>query len=196
MATLGKHYAILNCDEDEPKRLKSVSTTGLWEKITSSLEGSFDQDREGNIRQPNTYHSNEFGRLYRNSVISLIRDKFGAEKDHTRKGNNLIFDLDRMDKMKRIYENAGKIKTMPRDSVTQRDDLDGKRLLNESHYPNRDQHENDNHNSDSQRISTSIGDHDESPSHTKRKCPYCEYEEQPFFLKIHVRNNHPTVTNI
>ena len=36
------------------------------------------------------------------------------------------------------------------------------------------------------------GDHDESPNHTNtEKCPYCDYEEHPFYLKIHKRNVHP-----
>jgi hypothetical protein len=194
LSSLGKDYASLDYDDDEPKRRKSISTTELWEKITSSLEGNFDRDREGNVRQPNIYYSNEFGRFYRNSVITLIRDKFGAEKDHTRKGNNLIFDLDRLDKMKRIYENHGKIKTNPRDSVTHRDDLKEKRIPNESHYSSQTDHKDEKYNCDSQGVHTSIGDHVESSSHTRNKCPYCEYEEQPFFLKIHVRNNHPMCT--
>jgi hypothetical protein len=122
-----------NEDEDEQKRLKSISTTELWQQITSSLDGHFDQDKDGTIRQPNTFYSDDFGRLYRSWVIAIIRDKFGAEKDHTRKGNNLIFDLDRLDKMKRIYENDGKIKTQPCDSVTHCDDSDRKEDPDESH---------------------------------------------------------------
>jgi hypothetical protein len=112
LSSLGKDYVSLsNFDDDDPKRLKSISATELWEQITTSLDGSFEQDRDGIIRQPNNYQSDEFGGLYRPRVIATIRDKFGAEKDHRRKGNNLIFDLDRLDKMKRIYENDGKIKT-------------------------------------------------------------------------------------
>lgn len=177
LSNLGKDCANLGFDDDGPKRLKSISTTDLWEKITSSLDGNFDQDRDGVIRQPNTFYSNEFGRLYRNWVIGIIRDKFGAEKDHTRKGNNLIFDLDRLEKMKRIYENDGKIKTRPRDSVIDRDDLQGKWDPSESR--------------DSSYAIPSTGDHSESPNHIKGKCPYCDYEEHPFYLKIHKRNVHP-----
>jgi hypothetical protein len=106
--------------EDETKRLKSISTTQSWEIITASLEGNFDRDKDGNTK-PNSYIFAEHGKKYRNNVIKIIMDKFGAEKDHTRAGNNLVFDLDRLDKMKRIYENGGKIKTVPCDSVTHRD---------------------------------------------------------------------------
>ena len=33
-------------------------------------------------------------------------------------------------------------------------------------------------------------DHNESQNHTKKKCPYCEYEEDPFFLKVHIKYTH------
>jgi hypothetical protein len=33
--------------------------------------------------------------------------------------------------------------------------------------------------------------HDESQNHVdKKKCPYCDYEEQPFFLKVHLKYTH------
>jgi hypothetical protein len=36
------------------------------------------------------------------------------------------------------------------------------------------------------------GDRDESLNHTHlEKCPYCDYKEHPFYLKIHKRNAHP-----
>jgi hypothetical protein len=185
LSSLGKDYVSLSdYDGDGSKRQKSISTTELWQKITGSLDGNFDQDRDGIIRQPNTFYSDEFGRLYRNWVIGIIRNKFGAEKDHTRKGNNLIFDLDRLDKMKRIYENDGKIKTKPRDSVTHRDDLEGNGYPGESH-------ENKEKQCDSSSIHTRGDEHSQSLSHTKEKCPYCDYEEHPFYLKFHKRNVHP-----
>lgn len=116
--------SISEYDEDKPKILKSISTTELWGEITSSLDGHFNQDNEGSIKEPNIFYSDDFEKLYRPRVITIIRDKFGAEKDHTRKGNNLIFDIDRLDKMKRIYDNDGKIKTVSCqcDSVTHCDD--------------------------------------------------------------------------
>jgi hypothetical protein len=117
--------SISHYDEDKPKILKSISTTELWGEITNSLDGHFNQDNDGSIKEPNTFYSDDFERLYRSRVITIIRDKFGAEKDHTRKGNNLIFDMDRLDKMKRIYDNVGKIKTVECDSVTHCDDTGG-----------------------------------------------------------------------
>jgi hypothetical protein len=205
LSTLGEDHVPLTDydDEDEPERLKSISTTELWEKITSSLYGHFDQDKDGVIREPNTYYFDEFGRKYRNSVMAIIRDKFGAEKDHTRKGNNLIFDLDRLDKMRRIYENDGKIKTKAYecDSVTHRDDLGRDGDPGESPTNDENERENEREKGDSTPTIPSVDEHSESLSHSadnislnhqtiRKKCPYCDYEEDPFFLKVHVKMGH------
>jgi arginyl-tRNA synthetase len=73
----------------------------------------------------NTFYFDDFGRQYRSRVIAIIRDKFGAEKDHKMKGNNLVFDLERLDKMKKIYENDGKIKTKPLDESSKNERENG-----------------------------------------------------------------------
>jgi hypothetical protein len=185
VSNLGEDYVSLSdYENDTPKRLKSISTTDLWEQITGSLDGKFDQDKDGTIRQPNTFYSDEFGRLYRSWVMAVIRDKFGAEKDHTRKGNNLIFDLDRLDKMKRIYDNDGKIKTksIDCDSVIDCDDP-SRRGQSESQLSNNEKE------GDSPSTLSGSGEHSESLDHTK--CPYCNYEEHPFYLKVHIKNMHP-----
>jgi hypothetical protein len=162
LSSLGKDYkTITDYGDDEQKRLKTITTTELWQQITGSLEGHFDQDKEGTIRQPNTFYSDDFDRLYRSWVIGIIRDKFGAEKDHKEKGNNLIFDLDRLDKMKRIYENDGKIKTVEADSLTHPDDTSGKWGSSESSNSNS---ENDAKVHDSQDTLSSRGGQSESVS--------------------------------
>jgi hypothetical protein len=111
---LGEDHVSLS-DDDIGKRLKSISATELWQQITNALEGDFKRDNNGDIIEPNTFYSADFGRQYRSRVIAIIRDKFGAEKDHRMKGNNLIFDLDRLEEMKKIYKDDGKIKTRPID---------------------------------------------------------------------------------
>jgi hypothetical protein len=91
----------------------SISATEIWDKITSELEGYFELDKDGTKKNPNVWYSADFGKKYRNTITKLICDKFGAEKDHKEKGNNLIFDYDYLQKMEKIYENKGKIKTNP-----------------------------------------------------------------------------------
>ena len=103
-----EHISLL--DDDKDKNLKSISATQLWGAITAELEGDFKRNNDGNILESNTYYSADFGRLYRSRVIAIIRDKFGAEKDHKEKGNNLIFDLEKLEQMNRIYKADGKIK--------------------------------------------------------------------------------------
>lgn len=70
--------------------------------------------------------------------------------------------------------------------MTDRDDLEGKEEPSESLEP---EHENQVKQCDSSDTISSTGEHSESLNHTK--CPYCEHEDHPFFLKIHKRNIHP-----
>jgi hypothetical protein len=187
-------------DDDIGKRLKSISATELWQQITNELEGDFKRDNKGDVIEPNTFLSADFGRQYRSRVIAIIRDKFGAEKDHSHKGNKLIFDLDRLEEMYKIYEDNGKIKTRPiGDSLTHPGPDTLRASPSESHT---DQ-------CDSPSTITGIGGLSESVNHLERenndspkeektkidqvKCPYCDYEDHPFFLKIHRKNAHEGV---
>lgn len=63
------------------------------------MEGTYDQ-----TRQPNDYHTADFGTIYRSIITTLICDKFGAEKKHTNKGSVLIFDLDKFVRACKTYE--------------------------------------------------------------------------------------------
>jgi hypothetical protein len=148
--------------------------------------------------------------MYRSRVIAIILDKFGAEKDHKEKGNNLIFDLDKLEQMKKIYENDGKIKIKPvdesfneseknerendkTDSLTHSEPKFRKGGLSESG------NNEDNKDPDSQKrlfgvmgINESVNqiERKTADSPKKEKCPYCDYEEHPFFLKVHIKNTH------
>jgi hypothetical protein len=95
--------------------------------------------------------------------------------------------------MEKIYKNQGKIKTEPvlGDSVTQRyqplerdDDLNHNKPESKS-----------KDNGDSKTVAVQQVENTESLNHTKQKCPYCDYEEDPFFLKVHVRYTHPEQGN-
>ena len=113
----------------------SISTTDIWEKITGSLGGGV------NDKNPNVWYSDGFGRQYRSRVMTTIRDKFGAEKDHKEKGDILIFDIDNMIKMDKIYQNNGKINTELADPLTHAEDVAGGGYTDnspESDYSERD----------------------------------------------------------
>lgn len=89
-----------------------ISSSEIWQEITETLEGERDSNK------PNIWDSADFGRKYRNTVIKMICDKFGAEINHTEKGNNLVFDPAYLKKMERIYKNDIKIKQIDTDALT------------------------------------------------------------------------------
>jgi len=212
VTNLGEDHISLS-DDDKDKKLKSISTTELWQQITTELEGDFKRNSDGNIIQPNTYYTADFGRQYRSQVIAIIRDKFGAEKDHRMKGNNLIFDLERLEEMKKIYKDDGKIKINPKDesecesyknerekdlndSLTDLDYDTGRGGISESY--NRNDH-------DSPSTLLGIGSLDESVNHlpsktndspndstktNKVKCPHCDFEDTGYEVRIHRKCAH------
>jgi hypothetical protein len=153
----------------------SISATDIWNKITETLEGKRDDDN------PNVWYSADFGKKYRNTITKLICDKFGAEKDHKESGNTLVFDLEKYTKIGRIYQNNGGIRTREKtDSLTHPDHASG-RGLSESDISIRDDLSN-----------TILGKDGQNESvNQPEKCPYCEYQEQGYFLKIHIKLSHP-----
>lgn len=70
----------------------------VWKEIIQHIEGTYD-----NERQPNEYHTADFGTIYRTTITNLICDKFGAERKHTKKGSVLMFDLDKFSKTCKSY---------------------------------------------------------------------------------------------
>ncbi len=88
-----------------PILARLISTHGLefrtslvWHEIVQTLEGTYD-----NLKQPNDFHTADFGTIYRTTITSLICDKFGADKKHSNKGSILIFDLDKFVKICKTY---------------------------------------------------------------------------------------------
>jgi hypothetical protein len=92
-----------------------ISTTAVWNLITNSIEGHFDKyvDKEGNeyIKNPNLFYASDYGNMYRNSIIQMIQDKFGAEMKHKENGNILIFDMSHLAKAGKIYGKTEGIQT-------------------------------------------------------------------------------------
>jgi hypothetical protein len=92
-----------------------ISTTIIWDAITNSLEGYFDKyvDRDGKEYNKNTnvFYTSDYGLVYRNSVIRMIRDKFGAEMKHKESGNVLIFNPGHLARAGKIYGKSNGIQT-------------------------------------------------------------------------------------
>ena len=154
-----------------------ISSTEIWGLITESLEGQHD-DKNSNL-----FYSSDYGKLYRNNITGIICDKFGAEIDHRRDGNTILFNPRTLGKLGKIYK-TNQISTKSCDSVTHCDHHKGRATFSN----NKEEPRNSNLLTND---SVHHSDHDESQNHTTKKtCPYCDYEEQPFFLKIHIRNSH------
>lgn len=166
-----------------------IPSSELWQLITQSLEGELDE------KNSSVFYSSDFGKIYRNTVTAMICDKFAAEIDHRRDGNTIVFNSKNLIRAGKIYQtNQISIKQVPCDAVTHRDHCEGQAI-----FSNNQESIGDNNNalenltlSDNTRVNHS--DHDESLNH-KKKCPHCDYEEQPFFLKIHIRNSHKEQEN-
>jgi len=169
----------------------SISATEIWIKITDSLEGKID-DKNSNV-----WYSADFGKQYRNTVTKLICDKFGAEKDHKERGNNLVFDIDKLIKMGKIYRNNGGIKTIEKTDSLTHPEHPSRRALDESGSCGTATLENLNNlnKTDSLTTISSRDGLDESVNQPNKEiCPYCDYEEHPFYLKVHLKRTHPTFT--
>ena len=164
---------IVNIISEHGERIPSSE---LWRLIIESLEGQLDEHNS------NLFYSSDYGKLYRNTVNGMICDKFGAEIDHRRDGNTILFNPKNLNKVGKIYQ-TNTISTKPCDSVTHRDHRDG-----QDSFPNKEDGLSNSILSDNEPVNHN--DHDESPNHIKEKCPYCEHEDHPFFLKIHKRNVH------
>jgi hypothetical protein len=150
-----------------------ISSSELWRLITESLEGQVDPN---NSRMFYTDYGNR-GKLYRNTVTAMICDKFGAESVHERDGDIILFNPKILNKLGKIYQ-TGQICTKPCDTL--------------KHCEHREEQANfpENEALENQKSLSNHSVHDVSQNH-KTKCPYCDYEEQPFFLKVHIRYTHP-----
>jgi hypothetical protein len=81
-----------------------VSSNVIWNYVTENLEGQFPYG------STNEYHVSEHI-LYRNTITKILEDKFGAEPPkHTRRGNVVIFNLDKLRKIQKSYESDTDIK--------------------------------------------------------------------------------------
>lgn len=81
---------------------KEVASSKVWEFIKEELEGeSFSSDE---------YHVADFV-LYRTTVTKLLEDKFGAEVKHGKKGNKVVFNYDKLQKIQKSYDTDVIIKT-------------------------------------------------------------------------------------
>ena len=79
-----------------------VSSKRVWEFIKQNIEGeAFGSDE---------YHIADHT-LYRTTITKLLEDKFGAEVEHARKGNKVIFKPEKLQRIQKSYDIDVNIKT-------------------------------------------------------------------------------------
>ena len=101
--------------------------TGLiWQEITTSLEGQLDE------KDDKIFRSSDYGDFYRSTIIGIITDKFGAELEHKKKGNLIVFNPDIFERMGKQYDNSKGIRTR----VLNGDSIDSGDLCPEPHLLN------------------------------------------------------------
>jgi hypothetical protein len=154
----------------------NIDTGRMWQEITYTLEGQLDDKNQ------NMFHSADYGDLYRSSVIRIITDKFGGEIDHKEKGNLIVFNQDIFVRMGKQYDNTKGIQTKlipgpdsPEPSDSPPDTPSVK--------------DNDNPIDNNEKKDVSQGQSGQSGQSVKHidkvKCPNCDYETEPFYMKVH-----------
>jgi hypothetical protein len=85
------------------RECEEISSKRIWEFIQENIQGE--------LYSSNEYHIADYV-LYRSTVTKLLEDKFGAEPPkHTKKGNVVIFSLDKLRKIQKSYDIDVDIKT-------------------------------------------------------------------------------------
>ena len=62
-------------------------------------------------KKPNELQTYDHGTLYRNTITSIICDKFGAERSHRKNGTVLTFDPEKLVRIGNLYNLETKIQT-------------------------------------------------------------------------------------
>jgi hypothetical protein len=75
----------------------TISVADIWDGIRSNIGGVFDE------RKPNEYQTFDYDTIYKSTITKVI-EGFGAEREHRRTGNVMIFDKDKLVKAGKMYE--------------------------------------------------------------------------------------------
>jgi hypothetical protein len=74
-----------------------ISVADIWDEIKNKIGGVYDE------RKPNEYQTFDYDTIYRSTITKII-EGFGAEREHRKHGNVMIFDKDKLVKAGRMYE--------------------------------------------------------------------------------------------
>ena len=66
-----------------------ISSRSIWNELMEEIPGTL------NEKNPNEYHTNDYGTIYRNTTMAnYLGDSFGGRVKHGREGNMWTFDRD------------------------------------------------------------------------------------------------------
>ena len=80
-----------------PRYGTTISVADIWDEIRSKIGGVYDE------RKPNEYQTYDYDTIYRSTITKII-EGFGAEREHKKHGNVMVFDLDKLVKAGKMYE--------------------------------------------------------------------------------------------
>ena len=65
----------------------------FWNTLKETIPGKEDE------KKPNEYHTEDYGTIYRSTITGILSDTLGAETEHNRDGNILIFNPEVIEKL-------------------------------------------------------------------------------------------------
>ena len=80
-----------------PRYGTTISVANIWDEIKNKIGGVYDE------KKPNEYQTFDYDTIYKSTITKII-EGFGAEREHRRTGNVMIFDKDKLVKAGRMYE--------------------------------------------------------------------------------------------
>jgi hypothetical protein len=80
-----------------PRYGTTISVANIWDEIKNKIGGVYDE------KKPNEYQTFDYDTIYKSTITKII-EGFGAEREHRRTGNVMIFEKDKLVKAGRMYE--------------------------------------------------------------------------------------------
>ena len=147
---------------------EKVYSSDIWNRIKAgAIEGYYDE------KKPNQYESADYGTLYRNTITSIICDKFGADKRHTEKGSILKFDAKKLARIGWAYNIESHIQTKLQkpDSPDSPDGSDSSIEAKGRQKQHDDVKNTDNHPENCEKLSNTDPDYADNRTQTDIKQP-------------------------
>ena len=190
----------------------NLENRDIWISVLMNIEGSEIPNR------PQSYDTEEFYIISKKKITRILVDRFGAIEKSDGKNRYLIFNIETLNKLATNYSQFKKIKIIHshKDADTSdafynsmEDTAEFKDVKNEEFEKSESESIVDikeiikiDENSDSELTSkgtvyplkvSEVSGVSDKPCNSKielLKCPQCDYHAEPFYLKVHLKNQH------